>query len=117
MLLEASDRAGGLATSYVDGKGFTWDIGGHVQFSHYDYFDEAMVEFLGADGWLHHERESWVWMRERFIPYPFQNNIRRPACGRSRKVPAGVGRDHPLAASAAGKFPRVDRRVLRRRHR
>ena len=77
MLLEASDRAGGLATSYVDGKGFTWDIGGHVQFSHYDYFDEAMVDFLGADGWLHHERESWVWMRERFIPYPFQNNIRR----------------------------------------
>jgi protoporphyrinogen oxidase len=36
-----------------------------------------MDELLGADGWLHHERESWVWMRERFIPYPFQMNIRR----------------------------------------
>ena len=35
-----------------------------------------MDEFLGADGWLTHQRESWVWMRDRFIPYPFQNNIR-----------------------------------------
>jgi protoporphyrinogen oxidase len=36
-----------------------------------------MLEFLGKDGWLHHERESWIWMRDRFIPYPFQNNIHR----------------------------------------
>ena len=76
-LLDASPEAGGLASSFVDEKGFTWDIGGHVQFSHYEYFDRAMLEFLGKDGWLHHERESWVWMRDRFIPYPFQNNIRR----------------------------------------
>ncbi|MGP0076773.1 MAG: protoporphyrinogen/coproporphyrinogen oxidase [Bryobacteraceae bacterium] len=75
-LLERSDKAGGLAASFVDSQGFTWDIGGHVQFSHYEYFDRAMDEFLGAGGWLHHERESWVWMRDRFIPYPFQNNIR-----------------------------------------
>jgi protoporphyrinogen oxidase len=76
-MLEASPEAGGLAASFVDDKGFTWDIGGHVQFSHYEYFDRAMIEFLGTDGWLHHQRESWVWMRDRFIPYPFQNNIRR----------------------------------------
>jgi protoporphyrinogen oxidase len=76
-ILEAASGPGGLATSFLDDKGFTWDIGGHVQFSHYEYFDRAMVEFLGADGWLHHQRESWVWMRDRFIPYPFQNNIRR----------------------------------------
>ena len=76
-IVEAAPEPGGLATSFVDKKGFTWDIGGHVQFSHYEYFDKAMVEFLGEDGWLHHQRESWVWMRDRFIPYPFQNNIRR----------------------------------------
>ncbi len=76
-VLEAAVEPGGLATSFVDHHGFTWDIGGHVQFSHYDYFDTAMIEFLGADGWLHHQRESWVWMRDRFIPYPIQNNIRR----------------------------------------
>ena len=34
-----------------------------------------MLEFLGEHGWLHHERESWIWMRDRFIPYPLQNNV------------------------------------------
>ena len=76
LVLEANSEAGGLASSYVDDKGFTWDIGGHVQFSHYDYFDKAMGEALGKDGWLHHERESWVWIADRFVPYPFQNNLR-----------------------------------------
>jgi protoporphyrinogen oxidase len=66
--------AGGLSPSFVDKHGFTWDIGGHVQFSHYRYFDNLMNELLG-DQWLEHMRESWVWMRERFIPYPLQNNI------------------------------------------
>ncbi len=75
-VLEASEQAGGLASSYQDEKGFTWDVGGHVQFSHYDYFDRAMKEALGEDGWLHHERESWVWIADRFVPYPFQNNLR-----------------------------------------
>lgn len=77
LLLEAGPEAGGLAASFVDDQGFTWDIGGHVQFSHYDYFDRAMQTFLGRDGWLQHERESWVWLRDRFVPYPFQNNIHR----------------------------------------
>jgi protoporphyrinogen oxidase len=75
-VLEAESTPGGLASSYQDDKGFTWDVGGHVQFSHYDYFDEAMDVALGKEGWLHHERESWVWMAERFVPYPFQNNLR-----------------------------------------
>ena len=68
---------GGLAASFVDENGFTWDIGGHVQFSHYEYFDAAMRAFLGEDGWLRHERKSWVWMRNRFVPYPLQNNVHR----------------------------------------
>lgn len=76
-LIESQPFSGGLASSFVDDQGFTWDIGGHVQFSHYEYFDNAMISLLGEDGWLHHERESWVWIRDRFIPYPFQNNIHR----------------------------------------
>src|SRR3954451_15812652 len=74
-VFEKESHAGGLASSFVDPAGFTWDIGGHVQFSHYPYFDELMDKLLGNE-WLHHEREAWVWMRDRFIPYPFQNNIR-----------------------------------------
>lgn len=75
-LLEASEGPGGLARSFVDGAGFTWDVGGHVQFSHYDAYDDVLDRALG-DAWLHHERESWVWIRRRFVPYPFQNNIHR----------------------------------------
>lgn len=76
-LIEGESYAGGLATSFTDDKGFTWDIGGHVQFSHYQYFDKLMLDLLKPDGWLHHERQSWVWIRDRFIPYPFQNNIHK----------------------------------------
>ncbi len=76
LVLERTAHAGGLAASFVDAQGFTWDIGGHVQFSHYRYFDNLMVHALGADGWLRHQRESWAWMSGRFVPYPVQNNIR-----------------------------------------
>lgn len=76
-LYEAQGFAGGLATSFVDEKGFTWDIGGHVQFSHYEEFDRVMDEALGKEGWLHHQRESWVWIFNRFTPYPFQKNLWR----------------------------------------
>lgn len=76
VVLESTNRYGGLATSFVDDQGFTWDIGGHVQFSHYEDFDRVMHIALGND-WLHHQRESWVWICNRFVPYPFQNNIGR----------------------------------------
>lgn len=75
-ILEKTGHAGGLSSSFTDNQGFTWDIGGHVQFSHYRYFDELMQRVLGADGWLTHQRESWAWMQHRFVPYPVQNNIR-----------------------------------------
>jgi protoporphyrinogen oxidase len=77
LLCEASHHAGGLASSVVDEHGFTWDLGGHVQFSHYEYFDDLMDELLGVDGWHYHDRESWVWVRDRFVPYPFQLNVHR----------------------------------------
>lgn len=87
LLCEAAADAGGLAGSVVDEHGFTWDLGGHVQFSHYDYFDELMDDLLGSDGWLHHERESWVWLRDRFVPYPFQMNLHRlPDAERARCI-------------------------------
>lgn len=74
-LLEQRMRFGGLADSFVDPRGFTWDYGGHVLFSHYDCFDHFMDLALGSEGWNHHHRESWIWMRQEFIPYPFQSNL------------------------------------------
>lgn len=77
LLLDEAEIAGGLASSCVDEQGFTWDWGGHVQFSHYRKFDEYMDLAFAPDGWLWHERESWIWSSDRFIPYPFQNNLHR----------------------------------------
>lgn len=89
-LIDQESSPGGLASSFVDDKGFTWDIGGHVQFSHYTYFDQAMQEFLGSEGWLRHDRESWVWLDRRFVPYPFQNNIHRLSPADQEKCFAGL---------------------------
>ncbi|NJO83123.1 MAG: NAD(P)-binding protein [Blastochloris sp.] len=73
-IYERNDHVGGLATSFVDDAGFTYDIGGHVMFSHYTYFDNLVDKLLGDD-YSEIMREAWVWMMDRFVPYPFQNNI------------------------------------------
>ena len=75
VILEGNDYVGGLATSFTDDAGFTYDIGGHVMFSHYAYYDELVDKLMGGD-FTELEREAWVWMEDRFIAYPFQNNIR-----------------------------------------
>ncbi len=74
-VFERNDFVGGLSASFRDDFGFTWDVGGHVLFSHYDYFDRAVAEVLG-DAYYEHQRESWVRILQRWVPYPFQNNVR-----------------------------------------
>jgi UDP-galactopyranose mutase len=74
-IFEASDHVGGLAASHTDDAGFTYDIGGHVLFSHYPYFTNVYDRLMGEDV-TELQRESWIWMQDRFVPYPFQNNIR-----------------------------------------
>jgi protoporphyrinogen oxidase len=74
-LFERADVAGGHAGSEVDPAGFTWDQGGHVVFSHFGEFDRLLEEALGDD--VHeHERSSYVRLDGRWVPYPFQNNLR-----------------------------------------
>jgi protoporphyrinogen oxidase len=74
-IYEKNGYVGGLAASFKDKCGFTWDVGGHVMFSHYRYFDQLVERLLGDD-YLEHVRESWIWLLGRWIPYPFQNNIK-----------------------------------------
>jgi len=74
-LFEQNDYVGGLSASFIDNNGFTWDIGGHIQFSHYDYFDRVMNFIMPNEKWVLHDRDSWIWICNRFIPYPLQNNI------------------------------------------
>jgi protoporphyrinogen oxidase len=75
LLLEQGVGAGGHASSVVDPQGFTWDIGGHVVFSHYGEFDALLDEVLGDDVY-EHDRSSYVRLDGRWVPYPFQNNLR-----------------------------------------
>ena len=74
-IMERNGYVGGLAASFKDHKGFTWDIGGHVLFSHYDYVDKLIDKLLG-DEFLIHQRDASIWLLNSWIPYPFQNNIR-----------------------------------------
>jgi len=74
-LFERDDHVGGLSASFKDEVGFTWDIGGHVLFSHYPYFDKVVGESLG-ENYYEHQRESWIRILQRWVPYPFQNNVR-----------------------------------------
>jgi protoporphyrinogen oxidase len=74
-IYERDGAVGGLSKSIMDEQGFTWDIGGHVAFSHYGVFTRLLEDLLGV-GWLDHDRESWIRVLRRWVAYPFQNNLR-----------------------------------------
>ncbi len=74
-ILERSEHPGGLASSVVDPAGFTWDLGGHVVFSHFGEFDALLEEMMAGE--IHqHDRSSYIRFADRWIPYPFQNHLR-----------------------------------------
>ncbi|CAK7274108.1 hypothetical protein SEPCBS57363_005992 [Sporothrix epigloea] len=76
LILDSNEKAGGLASTDVTPEGFLYDVGGHVIFSHYKYFDDCLDEALPKeDDWYHHQRISYVRYRDLWVPYPFQNNI------------------------------------------
>jgi protoporphyrinogen oxidase len=74
-IYERNSYVGGLCASFKDSKGFTWDTGGHVLFSQYDYVDRLVDQLLG-DEYLLHQRQAWIWSLNCWTPYPFQNNVR-----------------------------------------
>lgn len=90
VVLEAADGPGGLSASFGDARGFVWDVGVHVLHSHYAYFDRVMDDVLGPDGWIEHERQAWIWMRNRFVPYPLQHNLHRLPAGDLERCLAGL---------------------------
>jgi protoporphyrinogen oxidase len=100
---DAHPYVGGLATSFIDDRAFTWDLAVHVAHSHYHYVDRLMDRLL-PDGFLHHIRKSWVREYDAFIPYPFQNNIRHlPPAARQECVDGlralAARTDRPKAAN------------------
>ncbi len=74
-IYEKESYVGGLSASFKDSNGFLWDQGGHVAFSHYDYFDE-IFDFSCGDDFFLHDRNAYAFMEKKLVPYPVQNNIR-----------------------------------------
>jgi protoporphyrinogen oxidase len=62
IMVDAADEAGGLACSESTREGFLFDMGGHVIFSHFNYFDQLLDAAVGTgpDHWAVHERVSYV---------------------------------------------------------
>lgn len=99
-LFERNNNVGGLSASFCDDVGFTWDIGGHVLFSHYDYFDKVISEAIG-EAYYEHQRESWIRVLQTWVPYPFQNNVRYLPTDALKECVEGLRKicDDPVAAS------------------
>ena len=77
-ILEQNAKPGGFATSERDEKSFLWDMGGHVVFSHCEYFDETLDR--AVKDWDRRQRDAYAFMKgsdgnRRFVPHPVQNNI------------------------------------------
>ncbi|KAK6512698.1 hypothetical protein TWF506_008870 [Arthrobotrys conoides] len=76
LIVDSNEIPGGLASTDVTAEGFLYDVGGHVIFSHYKYFDDCLDEALPKESdWYHHQRVSYVRCKNLWVPYPFQNNI------------------------------------------
>ncbi|RKF71792.1 putative udp-galactopyranose mutase [Golovinomyces cichoracearum] len=76
LIIDANETPGGLASTDTTAEGFLYDVGGHVIFSHYKYFDDCLDEALPEpEDWYTHQRISYVRCKKTWVPYPFQNNV------------------------------------------
>ncbi len=75
IIIEAKEKPGGLLESkYV--KGFTFDTGGsHIIFSKDHQVLEDMVNFIGRENLVRHRRNTFIYYKNRFVKYPFENGI------------------------------------------
>ncbi|CAD7067819.1 unnamed protein product [Tilletia caries] len=68
-LIDSADEAGGLASTDVTPEGFLFDVGGHVIFSHYKYFDDTIEEALPREeDWYTMQRVSYVRCKNTWVP-------------------------------------------------
>ncbi len=73
-MIEKSDACGGLASSAYK-NGCTLDNGGHIFFSHYDYFSKILYDYEKDHVLKSLPRKAVIYIDGKMIPYPFQSNI------------------------------------------
>jgi protoporphyrinogen oxidase len=98
VLYEREPEVGGLAASFQDASGFTWDTAVHVLFSRSDYFNTAIDALLGG-ALIEQKRDAQVWLHGGFVPYPLQYNLHR--------LPHELRRDCLLGLARAAAGPRT----------
>lgn len=74
VIYEKESKLAGLSATFRDETGFSWDVGGHVMFSKNRRFNDLVSRLMGKE-FITHQRESWIWTKGSWVPYPFQNNI------------------------------------------
>ena len=69
LLIDGFSEPGGLARTEVTPEGFLFDMGGHVIYSHYEYFDQLLDKAMGTgpDVWSTIERVSYIWIKDRCV--------------------------------------------------
>lgn len=76
VVLEKSDRAGGLCKSQIV-DGFTFDeAGGHIMFSKNQDVMKWMIDITGGeDAVVRTNRNTRIRWHDRWVPYPFENGV------------------------------------------
>lgn len=64
LMVDAFAEAGGLACTDVTPEGFLFDMGGHVIFSHFQYFDDLIDAAVGTGD------EFWCAPTRLTVPHP-----------------------------------------------
>lgn len=69
LLVDANEEAGGLACTDVTPEGFLFDMGGHVIFSHFEFFDQLIDSAVGVGEahWAEHQYGSLFHSSSSFV--------------------------------------------------
>ena len=90
LLYERNDQVGGLSRSIVDEHGCTWDLGGHMLFSHYDLFTRIVEDALPASQWTTAHGDCWVRIGDGWAPHPIHRNLQYLPRGLAADCVAGL---------------------------
>lgn len=115
LMIDQAAEAGGLACTDVTPEGFLFDMGGHVIFSHWEYFDQLLNTALGSgpESWNTLQRVSYVWIKDRWVAYPFQNNISALPKEDQIKCLTGLVEAKLQNATSSGRPKNFDEWILR----
>jgi protoporphyrinogen oxidase len=104
-VLEAAPEPGGLVRS-IRTDGYTFDCSGHVLHLADARTRDLVMRVTAPDDWIEHERRSFVWVRDRLVPYPFQLHLAHAPADVRDECVAGLPDDAATPMPAAAPFDR-----------